>query len=120
VTRRKREIPLLEEIRPDQLYRTTLAPAIFSLGWQACKNKIRSGDLPRPFPLTPGSKYEAWTGQQILDHRRDMQALAEAKAVTDAARPRQSQPAGFKKKPVPAPKIKKIKLRTAARGIASA
>jgi hypothetical protein len=121
MTRRKREIPLLEEIRPDQLYRTTLAPAIFSLGWQACKNKIRSGELPRPFPLTPGSKYEAWTGAQILAHRKDMQALAEVKAVTDAARPKQSQPAGFKKKPRPpvtAPKIKKTKLRTAARGAA--
>jgi hypothetical protein len=114
VTRRKREIPLLEEIRPDQLYRTTLAPAIFSLGWQACKNQIKAGKLPRPFPLSEGSKYEAWSGRQILEHREKMQALAEQKAVTDAARPKQSQPAGFKKK------VKKLKLRTAARGAASA
>jgi hypothetical protein len=114
VTRRKREIPLLGAINPDQLYRTTLAPAIFNLGWQACKNKIKSGDLPRPSPLTPGSKYEAWTGQQILDHRKDMQALAEQKAPVDAARPKQEQPVGFKRaaKAAPATKIKKTKLRT--------
>jgi hypothetical protein len=107
MTRRKREIPLLEEIRPDQLYRTTLAPAIFSLGWQACKNKIRSGELPRPFPLNEGSKIEGWLGSQILAHRAKMQLIAEEKAKADAARPKQQQPAGFRKK------VKKRKLRRA-------
>jgi hypothetical protein len=105
MTRRRKEIPLLEEIRPDQLYRTTLSPAIFNLGWQACANAVKAGKLPRPFPLTPGSRYQAWTGQQILDHRERMRILAEEKAAADAARPPQSQPAGFKKR------VKKVKLR---------
>jgi hypothetical protein len=104
MTRRKREIPILGAINPDQLYRTTLSVAIFNLGWQATKNKIKGGELPRPSPIFEGSKYEAWTGQQILDHRRDMRALAEQKAAIDAARPKQSQPAAFKRK--------KLKLRT--------
>lgn len=43
MTRRRKEIPLLEEIRPDQLYRTTLSPAIFNLGWQACANAVKAG-----------------------------------------------------------------------------
>jgi hypothetical protein len=98
MTRRRKAVELLEIIHPDQLYRTTYSPAIFDLGWQAAKNKIRSGDLPRPMPLTPGSKFEAWTGRQILEHREKMRALAEAKAAADVARPVQKQPSGFKKK----------------------
>jgi hypothetical protein len=118
VTRRKREIPLLEEIRPDQFYRTTLSPAIFGIGWQATRNKVKARELPIPFGDPSG-----WTGRQILEHRAKMQVLAEQKAVTDAARPKQAQPDGFKNKPRPpvsAPKVKKLKLRTAARGAASA
>jgi hypothetical protein len=70
------------------------------------QNKVKAGQLPRPSPLTPGSNREGWLGQQILDHRRDMQALAEQKAATDAARPKQSQPKAFQKK------VKKTKLHT--------
>lgn len=110
MTRRRKDVALIEAINPDQLYGTQLAPAIFNLGWQACKNKIRLGQLPRPAPLNAGSKLEAWTGQQILDHRKDMRELAEAKAVIDAARPRQPQPKAFIKKK----RTEKKKLRARA------
>jgi hypothetical protein len=123
MTRPKAAVQLIGDINPAQVYPTTQAPAIFGLGWQATKNKVKAGQLPRPSPLTPGSNREGWLGSQILEHREKMQALAEAKAVTDAARPKQSQPAGFKKKPRPpvtAPKVKKIKLRAPSRGAASA
>src|SRR5258708_4315575 len=93
MTRRKQEIALLDEINPGQFYRTTLAPAIFGVGWQACRNKILAKELPIPFGDPQG-----WTGQQILDHRAKMQALAEAKAAADASRPKQSQPVGFKRR----------------------
>jgi len=99
VTRRKEAISLLGEIQPAQFYRITLAPAIFGIGWQACRNKILAGELP-----IPSGDPQGWLGSQILEHRAKMQALAEKRAATDAARPRQEQPAGFKRK--------KLKLRT--------
>jgi hypothetical protein len=105
MTRRRKDVPLLDTINPDQLYRTTLAPALFDLGWQACRNKIRSGELPRPLPLTADSKCEAWTGRQILEHRARMAEVAAERAQAEAVRAKQSQPAAFKKK------IKKVKLR---------
>jgi hypothetical protein len=106
VTRPKEVVSLLDEINPDQFYRTTLAPAIFGVGWQACRNKILARELPTPFGDPQG-----WTGRQILEHRAKMQALAKAKAAADAARPKQAQPAAFKKK------TKKMKLRAPARGL---
>jgi hypothetical protein len=114
MTRPKTAVQLIGDINPSQIYPTTLGPAIWGLGWQAVRNKIRAGQLPRPSPLTPGSNREGWFGSQILEHRAKMQALAEQKAATNAARPKQPQPTAFKKK------IKKVKLRTAARGAASA
>ena len=106
MTRPKAAIQLIGDINPAQVYPTTQAPAIFGLGWQATRDKIKAGQLPRPSPLTPGSNREGWFGSQILEHRRKMQALAEEKAVADSVRPKQPQPAGFKRK------VKKLKLRT--------
>jgi hypothetical protein len=100
MTRPKATISLPGEIQPGQFYRTTLSPAIFGVGWQSARNKILAGELP-----TPSGDPAGWTGQQILDHRAKMQALADAKALADAARPKQPQPAAFKRK------TKKMKLR---------
>ena len=94
MTRPKPEVvALLDEISPGRFYRTTLSSAIFGIGWQATKNKILAGELPTPFGSPAG-----WTGEQILKHREKMQAIAEAKVAADVARPRQEQPAAFKKK----------------------
>jgi hypothetical protein len=76
MTKRKRSELLISEIRPDQIYRTTLSPVLFGYGPQATRDKIRSGELPTPFPLSPSARFEAWTGKQILEHRAQMQALA--------------------------------------------
>jgi hypothetical protein len=109
MTRRRTYAPLIGEIIPGQFYRTTQSPAIFDLGWQATKNKIRSGEFPRPMPLSEGSLITGWLGSQILEHRARMQALAEGKAKVDALRPKQPQPAALVKK------VKKTKLRRPAR-----
>ena len=44
------------------------------------KQNSRRGVAADRFRGTPGSKYEAWTGRQILDHRARMMALADEKA----------------------------------------
>jgi hypothetical protein len=116
MTRRRKTVALIGDINPAQFYRTSNAPALFDLGWQATKNKILSGELPRPFPLNENSRIEGWLGSQILEHRARMRALAEERAATRAARPKQQQPKALKKK------TKKVKLhapgRDTARGAA--
>jgi hypothetical protein len=98
VTRRKLEVELIGDIQPDQIYRTTLSSTIFGYGPQATRDKIRNGDLPMPFPLSPTSRFEAWTGRQIIEHRAQMQALAaeKVKAIADNKRPR-PQPRALRK-----------------------
>jgi hypothetical protein len=86
----KQEIAPVGEIDPGRFYRTTLSPAIFGIGWQACRNKILAN--PPQLPIPSGDP-AGWTGQQILDHRAKMDALAEKKAAANASRPKQSQPA---------------------------
>jgi hypothetical protein len=85
MTRRKTEVALIGDIQPDQIYRTTLSSTVFGYGPQATRDKIRNGELPRPFPLSPTSRFEAWTGRQIIEHRAQMHALAaeKAKAIAD-------------------------------------
>ena len=88
MTKRKIEVEPIGDIQPDRIYRTTLSSAIFGYGPQATRNKIRNGELPMPFPLSPTSRFEAWTGRQIIEHRAQMQALAaeKAKAIVDSKR----------------------------------
>lgn len=115
MTARKNKVELIGNIKPDQIYRTTLSPAIFGLGPQATVDKVKSGELPPSFPLSASSRFRAWTGQQILDHRAEMQKLATEEAARAAAvakdQPPNSQPAGL----AAAQKIKKQKLRPPAK-----
>lgn len=101
---RKPDTPQIGEIDPGTFYRTTLAPAIFGVGWQSARNKVLAGELPVPYGEPQG-----WDGSQIIAHREKMKAAAEAKAAKDAARPRQQQPEAFKGKTKK--KVAKVKLR---------
>jgi hypothetical protein len=103
MTAKKKPVELIGDIKPDQIYRTTLSPAIFGLGPQATSDKEKIGELPPSFPLSPSSRFRAWTGQQILDHRAKMQALAAEQATEK--RPQPPQFVGTRLK------IKKQKLR---------
>jgi hypothetical protein len=105
---RKAVIEPIGEIIPDQIYRTTLAPTIFGYGVNRARDLEKAGELPPSFPLSEFSKYRAWTGQQILDHRSRMKEIAEANAKALRERPKQQQPLALQ------PKIKKQKLRKPA------
>ena len=88
MTRRKDEVGLIEDIKPDQIYRTTMSQELFCLGPQATADKIKSGELPPPFPLSESSRARAWTGQQILDHRVKMRELAAVQLAAARAKPK--------------------------------
>jgi hypothetical protein len=102
---RKGSTELIGEILPDQIYRTTLATTIFGYAPQRARDLEKSGQLPQSFPLSPSSKFRAWTGAQILDHRARMRALAGQQAKAERERPPQPQPLALQRK------IKKMKLR---------
>jgi hypothetical protein len=100
---RKPIIQSIGEILPDQIYRTTLAATIFGFAPQRARDLEKAGELPPSFPLSPSSRYRAWLGQQILEHRERMRELAEANAKALRDRPKQPQPDSLK--------IKRTKLR---------
>jgi hypothetical protein len=73
MTRRKSApMEMIEDIKPDRLYRTTLSNQIFGYGQQRTKDLIDAGELPLPFPLSPSSRYRGWLGAQIIEHRACM------------------------------------------------
>jgi hypothetical protein len=104
---RKVSIESIDEILPDRIYRTSLAEMVFGYAPQRARDLEKCGQLPPSFPLSPSSKFRAWTGQQILDHRAQMRKLAEANAKVERERPAQPQPQPLALQP----KIKKQKLR---------
>jgi hypothetical protein len=108
MTKRKASAEEIGEIWPDRLYRVNLSPAIFGYGPQATREKIRNGELPVPFPLSLTSRFEAWTGEQILDHRATMRVFAVEKAEAARAAEKQPQPKHLAQA---ATKIRKTKLR---------
>jgi hypothetical protein len=57
----------------DNFKPSVLLPAL--KGRQNC-----NGGLPMPFPLSPTSRFRAWTGRQIIEHRAQMRALAAERA----------------------------------------
>jgi predicted DNA-binding transcriptional regulator AlpA len=118
VTRPKiNEGELLGDIKPDQIYRVNLGAELFGYGPQSIRDKIKSGELPQPFPLSAGARFEAWLGRDIISHREAMQAEAAAKAKALRERPPQPQPqpAALRGKV----KIKKTKLRPPAQRAAA-
>jgi hypothetical protein len=107
MTRRKSApMEMIEDIKPDRLYRTTLSNQIFGYGQQRTKDLIDAGELPLPFPLSPSSRYRGWLGAQIIEHRARMRELAAANLEIERTRAPQQQPLALQ------PKIKKLKLRS--------
>ena len=56
---RSKNAELLGDIEPEKIYRTNLSDQIFGYGPQATREKIRTGELPMPFPLSQSAKFEA-------------------------------------------------------------
>jgi|tagenome__1003787_1003787.scaffolds.fasta_scaffold19926275_1 predicted DNA-binding transcriptional regulator AlpA len=102
MTQPKANVGVIDSIHPHQIYRMTMHEQIFGYGRQRIAELIKEGKLPTPMPLSAGGRSLAWTGQQILDHRARMAALADERAKATASRPPAPQPKAF---------VKKLKLR---------
>jgi predicted DNA-binding transcriptional regulator AlpA len=49
-----------------QIYRRSEGPAYFGLQSSQIDEKIKSGEIPPPFPLTDTGRASGWLGQTIL------------------------------------------------------
>jgi hypothetical protein len=102
---------MLGKIDPAGFYRTTLSEEIFGLGPQATADNEEAGDIPPSSPISPSSRFRGWYGQQILDHRANMQKLAAEQLEAKRAAADQLQPKAL----ADAVKIRKQKLRPPAK-----
>jgi hypothetical protein len=101
------------EIFPDNVYRTTLGYPLIGLGPDQVRKGILDRTLPTPHRPTPNSKYEVWTGQQILDYRAERQRIAAQELEAERKNPTPQPPQLAKVNDRPRPR--KVKLRTAAK-----
>jgi hypothetical protein len=111
---KKEKLVPIGPIDPSHVYRTSLSVELFGVGPQRIRDLIRLKRLPTPMQLAGSATAQAWTGQQILDHRAMMQKLADDKLKADLAMGPRDQPdalVGARKK---TNKIKKTKLRPPA------
>jgi hypothetical protein len=64
-------------LHPDQIVRYGEGRKWFGLGPTQLAEKIEKGEVPRPFPLSDTGHAKGWTGRQIIEHHRRLQAAAE-------------------------------------------
>jgi hypothetical protein len=73
-------IKLSDSYRPKQAY------PFFGLGHSQVAEKINSGEIEPPIPLTETGSAVAWTGRQlVIHHWRRLQLAAKRKQTTIAA-----------------------------------
>jgi predicted DNA-binding transcriptional regulator AlpA len=70
--------PVLPQLYPHQIIRYRDAAPYFGYKHAQFDALVRSGGLPKPFPLSETGKASGYTGQMILDHLEKMQKRAKA------------------------------------------
>jgi predicted DNA-binding transcriptional regulator AlpA len=64
---------------PDQIYRKSEAGPYFGYKPTQLDEKIKTGEIPKPIPLSLSGRATGWLGQQIIDHHaRLIEAAANA------------------------------------------
>lgn len=89
-----------------EIVRFNQGPKVFGLGMSTIVEKIKTGELPAPFPLSEGGKALGWTRGTIRAHHAAMAKLAERRR-TDTPKLKIEKPAALVENPRP----KKRKLR---------
>ena len=74
----------IPELHPNQIVRYSEGRKYFGYGASQLAEKIKQRELPEPIPLSDTGYAKGWTGRQIIEHHRRLQALAIAKETEDA------------------------------------
>ncbi len=65
---------------PNEIIRPSQARKYFGYGHSQLAEKIKSGEVPPPFPLSDSGRSVGWTGQQIIEHHRHRLALGKKRS----------------------------------------
>jgi predicted DNA-binding transcriptional regulator AlpA len=60
-------------------------PQVFGYSKTQIEEKIRTGEIPEPIPLSANARARGWTGQQIIDWQNNLVALAPQRNAAAAA-----------------------------------
>ena len=72
------------ELDPDEVVRQCDGLKYFGYKSTQLAEKIKAGEIPAPFALSPGGRAKGWLGRQIIEHH---QRLIEASQLTPAPQP---------------------------------
>ena len=72
-----------KELEPNEVVRKRHGYKFFGFKPTALNEKIRSGEIPAPIPMSDDGRAMAWFGWQIIEHQK--KRLAAAKAVAAKA-----------------------------------
>jgi hypothetical protein len=77
----KSTAPSFDELRPHHIVRYHEGAKYFGYGDTALAAKIKSGQIPEPKYLSDDGRSRAWTGDQIIQWRLDLDAAQAARAA---------------------------------------
>jgi predicted DNA-binding transcriptional regulator AlpA len=70
----------IEELHPNQIVRMNEGPKFFGYKATQLPEKIKSGEIPAPFPLSDTGRAKGWTGRQIIEHQSRRLAAAKPRS----------------------------------------
>jgi predicted DNA-binding transcriptional regulator AlpA len=73
------------DLDPAEIFRPRVAAKYFGLSHSRLYEKVKSGEIEPPFPLTENGSAVAWTGRQIILHHRKRIAAAEKRRLAGQA-----------------------------------
>jgi predicted DNA-binding transcriptional regulator AlpA len=69
------------ELDPHEIVRWHRGPKYFGYKFTQLAEKIKSGEIPMPIPLSETGRACGWTGAQIIEHHRRLHATANKRRV---------------------------------------
>ena len=68
----------IKELDPNQIVRWSEGRKYFGYKHTQLDEKIKSGEIPAPFPLSNTGRAKGWTGRQIIEHQQRLRAFPRA------------------------------------------
>lgn len=65
-----------EELDPNQIVRMSEGRKYFGYKHTQLDEKIKTGEIPAPIPLSDSGRAKGWLGHQIIEHQRARMAAA--------------------------------------------
>jgi predicted DNA-binding transcriptional regulator AlpA len=70
-----------KELHPNEIVRWHDGPKYFGYKLTQQAERIKSGDIPKPFALSEAGRAKAWTGAMIIEHQQRQRELSKRKGA---------------------------------------